>query len=96
MPCAGSLEQIYVRGPVVSKIGPDADPRHHPTAKPRQGQDNRRRTTAINFEGRKRVEANATPAPLGPITFTPREDRNDLTGMVRDAVLCHFDADKLP
>jgi hypothetical protein len=54
------------------------------------------RPTEIIFEVTEAPEGGYDARSLRCSIFTQGEDWNDLKAMARDAVLCHFDEDKVP
>ena len=50
----------------------------------------------IIFEATESDEGGHEARALGHSIFTQGDDWNDLTAMVRDAVLCHFDEGSAP
>ena len=54
------------------------------------------RPTEIIFEVTEAVEGGYDAQALGYSIFTQGDDWDDLKDMVKDAVLCHFDADTAP
>ena len=54
------------------------------------------RPTEIIFEVTEAVEGGYDARALGYSIFTQGDDWDDLKDMVKDAVLCHFDADTAP
>jgi hypothetical protein len=53
-------------------------------------------TRELIFEVVESAEGGYEARALGESIFTQGESLEDLKKMVRDAVLCHFDQDKLP
>ena len=54
------------------------------------------RPAQITFEITEALEGGYDARALGHSIFTQGEDWDALKAMVRDAVLCHFDADDVP
>ncbi|MYD51548.1 MAG: 2-oxoisovalerate dehydrogenase [Dehalococcoidia bacterium] len=52
--------------------------------------------TEIIFEVTEAIEGGYDARALGYSIFTQGEDWADLKVMIKDAVLCHFDADSVP
>ena len=53
-------------------------------------------SSEVIFEVTEAVEGGYDARALGHSIFTQGDDWADLKAMVREAVLCHFDADALP
>ncbi|MXW56897.1 MAG: 2-oxoisovalerate dehydrogenase, partial [Gemmatimonadales bacterium] len=53
-------------------------------------------SSEVIFEVTEAIEGGYDARALGHSIFTRGDDWADLKAMVREAVLCHFDADALP
>ncbi|MDE2979880.1 MAG: 2-oxoisovalerate dehydrogenase [Gemmatimonadota bacterium] len=53
-------------------------------------------SSEVIFEVTEAIEGGYDARALGHSIFTQGDDWADLKAMVREAVLCHFDADTLP
>jgi len=53
-------------------------------------------SSEVIFEVTEAIEGGYDARALGHSIFTQGDDWADLKAMVREAVLCHFDADALP
>ena len=54
------------------------------------------RVNEIIFDVTESLEGGYEARALGHSIFTQGEDRDDLKGMAREAVLCHFDEEEAP
>ena len=54
------------------------------------------RVSEIIFDVTESLEGGYEARALGHSIFTQGEDWNDLKGMAREAVLCHFDEEEVP